>query len=154
MFTWLEGVVAGILAGTCGYSGTNSSPSTAAIFRAVTRAYFVRQTTLVFPLVLVSLLNFLTIVSSVWFFTLNLLTTSSSSAEFSRVTCYMRDNLLLVLLGGPGASFLLHFFLECIAKYDSSNEILIPGYLVDLFSKGIVLVRAINLEKDRVQNAL
>ena len=41
-----------------------------------------------------------------------------------------------------------------VAKYDSSNKILIPGYLVDLFSKGIVLVRAINLEKDRVQNAL
>ena len=38
MFTWLEGVVAGILTGTCGYSGTNDSPSTAAIFWALTRA--------------------------------------------------------------------------------------------------------------------
>jgi hypothetical protein len=30
--------VAGILTGTCGYSGTNDSPSTAAIFWALTRA--------------------------------------------------------------------------------------------------------------------
>ena len=35
---------------------------------------------------------------------------------------------------------------KALAKYDPCNEILIPGYLVDLFSKGIVLVRAINLE--------
>jgi hypothetical protein len=51
------------------------------------------KTTSVFPLVLVSSMNFLTIVSSVWFFTLNLLTTSTYSAEFSRVTCYMRDSV-------------------------------------------------------------
>ena len=30
--------------------------------------------------------------------------------------------------------FLLHFFFECIAKYDSSNKIQFSGYLVDLFS--------------------
>ena len=43
MFTWLEGVVAGILAGTCGYSGTIVSPSNAAIFLGVNQGLYCKN---------------------------------------------------------------------------------------------------------------
>ena len=41
-----------------------------------------------------------------------------------------------------------------LAKYDSSNKIQIPGYLVDLFSKGDSPRKDYRLGKDQVQNAL
>ena len=106
----------GILAGTCGYSGNFNSPSNAAIFWAnqdllftmysaefsmvncftqnlVKTSYWLLFYSAEFSFVLVSSLNFLTIVSSIWFFTLNLLMTSPDSAEFSRVMCYMRTSV-------------------------------------------------------------
>jgi hypothetical protein len=113
MFTWYELVVAGILAGTCGYSGNYVSPSTAAIFWA-------NQDLLC----------------------------AMYSAEFSMVNCF-RQNLVKTskvfftisswklsyfkAFQTQASCFLLHVFLECIAKYDPSNKIQLSGYLVDLF---------------------
>jgi hypothetical protein len=50
--------------------------------------------------------------------------------------------------------FCIFFFHTTLAKYDSSNEIQIPGYLVDLFSYGDSPRKDYRLGKDRVQNAL
>jgi hypothetical protein len=62
---------------------------------------------------------------------------SSYNAGYLRVMCYMRTSIKTIfklLFQASSFLFLLHFFLECIAKYDPSNEIQIPGYLVDLFT--------------------
>ena len=41
--------------------------------------------------------------------------------------------LFKLLFQASSFLFLIHFFYERIAKYDSCNNIQIPGYLVDLF---------------------
>ena len=71
----------------------------------------------------------------------------------SQYTLYNKQSSSILKLSQPNATS-TRVGSDKVAKYDPCNEILIPGYLVDSFSKGIVLVRAINLEKDHVQNAL
>ena len=99
MFTWLEGVVAGILAGTCGYSGTLISPSTAAIFWAnqdllctMYSAEFSMITCFTQNLVKTSpcFLFYSAEFSRNVCFTPNLVKTSKC-AKFSRILCFTRN---------------------------------------------------------------